>query len=122
MNGLAQITIDGQPVVLKFGMPALRRIVEKMQQYQLITGDQYNELGISHILYAGYVNHCAMKDIPPAMEYERFYSFVEDADGDVVQEIVSAIRSFEDSKHVKEAFDKKKVEKETTSEPSTGTT
>ena len=109
MNGLAQITIDGQPVVLKFGMPALRRIVEKMQQYQLITGNQYNELGISHILFAGYVNHCAMRDMPPVIEYERFYSFVEDAEEDVFQEIITAIRSFEDSKYVKETFDKKKA-------------
>jgi hypothetical protein len=114
MNGLAQITIDGQPIVLKFGLPALRRIVEKMTQYELIENDQYNELGLSHILYAGYLNACAMKDVPALLTYETFYELIENAEDEATKdEIIGAIRSFEESKFVKAGMAKKKVEKPT---------
>lgn len=120
MNGLAQITIDGQLVVLKFGLPALRRIAQRAATMELITGNQYNELGITHILYAGYVNACAMKDLPATIPFESFYEFVDEFQDETVKnEIVAAIRSFEDSKYVSEAFDKKKVMKES-GETSTG--
>lgn len=121
MNGLAQITIDGQPVVLKFGLPALRRIREKAATIEFITGAQYNELGITHILYAGYLNACAMKDLPAAIPFESFYEFVDEfQDESVKNEIVSAIRAFEDSKYLSEDFSKKKVTKKS-DEISTGT-
>ena len=123
MNGLAQITLDGQPVALKFGMPALQRISQKMATNDLFNGEQWNDLGISHILYAGYVNHCAMKDILPVYEFEKFYSYVEDAEEEAtIKEIAAAVQVFVDSKMVKELVDKKKVTTLETTNPSTGTT
>jgi len=123
MNGLAQITLDGQPVALKFGMPALQRISQKMATNDLFNGAQWNDLGISHILYAGYVNHCAMKDVLPVYEFEKFYSYVEDAEDEVViKEIAAAVQVFVDSKLVKELVDKKKVTTLETTNLSTGTT
>lgn len=122
MNGLAQITLDGQSVALKFGMPALQRISQKMTTNDLFNGDQWNDLGISHILFAGYVNHCAMKDILPAYEFEKFYSYVEDAEEEVtIKEIAAAVQVFVDSKLVKELVDKKKVKSLETTSQSTGT-
>lgn len=111
MNGLAQITVDGQQVVLKFGLPALRRIYEKMKEHRLVDeAEQYNELGLCHILYAGYVNACAMKDKPATIPFEEFYNYVEGADDEAVkEEIISAIRIFEDSKYVKDLHKKKAV-------------
>lgn len=120
MNGLAQITIDGQPVVLKFGLPALRRILEKMKSVTMITGNQYNELGITHILYAGYCNACEMKDLPIELPFEKFYEYVDGFEmAGVKEEIANGIRQFEASKYVSGGLEKKKVT-ETTS-PSSGT-
>jgi len=119
MNGLAQITIDGQPVVLKFGLPALRRILDKMKTVDMITGNQYNELGITHILYAGYCNACEMKDIPVVLPFERFYDYVDDFDTEgVKEEIAFAIRAFEASKYVSGGGEKKKATE--TASPSIG--
>lgn len=123
MNGLAQITLDGQTVALKFGMPALQRIAQKMATNDLFNGEQWNDLGISHILYAGYVNHCAMKDILPVYEFEKFYSYVEDAEDEAtIKEIAAAVQVFVDSKMVKELVDKKKAMTQETTSPLTGTT
>lgn len=110
MNGLAQITIDAQPVVLKFGMPALRRIMLKMTEQPLIAGEHYTELGLCHVLYAGYLNACAMKDLPAKIPFELFYEYVENGEDEAIkQEIISAMQSFEDSKFVKETIGKKKA-------------
>jgi len=123
MNGIAQITIDDQPVALKFGMPALRQISQKMAKNDLFNGETWNDLGISHILYAGYVNYCAMKDTPAIMPFEDFYNYVEDAeDEETIKDIAGAISVFVSSKHVKELVDKKKVTTPETTEPLTGTT
>lgn len=121
MNGLAKITIDGQEVVLKFGLPAIRRILEKMGQYALTEGDKYNELGLSHILFAGYLNGCMMRDEVPTKEYEEFYNLVEqfnDNEG-VKVEVIAAIRAFEDSKFIKQSAEKA-TEKEEKKSPSIG--
>lgn len=108
MNGVAQITIGGQSIALKFGLPALRRIYEKMQEYSLVTGEMYNDLGFCHILYAGYLNACAMEDKPHTIAFMQFYAYVERSDeDDVAKEIIAAIRSFEDSKVVKDTHKKK---------------
>jgi|GEM_PF-4209776 len=115
MNGLAQITVDGQALVLKFGLPALRRIFEKMAQYDLLSGEDYNELGLSHILYAGYLNGCAMKDTLATIPYESFYNLVENIEEETIKrEVIAAMQVFEDSKYIKLAFGKKKAETPTT--------
>lgn len=123
MNGIAQITLDGQTVVLKFGMPAVRRIMLKMAEQELMTGDFYTELGLCHVLYAGYLNACAMKDEPPKIPFETFYEYVENGEEvSITQEITVAMRSFEDSKFVKDTLDKKKAATAKTNHvPSTGT-
>lgn len=118
MNGLAKITVDGREVVLKFGLPAIRRIMEKMLVYKLSdkTGDKevYNDLGLSHILYAGYLNGCLMRDELPEIPFESFYTLLEDAGDDKAKEaeVVKAILSFEESKKVKRAIEKLREEVE----------
>lgn len=118
MNGLAKITIDGREVVLKFGLPAVRRIMEKMLQYPLMQKSEeneiYNDLGLSHILYAGYINGCMMRDEIAELPFELFYTFIEDGADDKAIEthIVAAIKAFEDSKVLKNATDKLKEEVE----------
>lgn len=110
MNGLAHITIAGQQVGLKFGMPALRRIVEKMQQFDLLEGDTSNDLGVVHILFAGYLNYCAMHDTASVLAFDAFYNYVETApdNPDTVSELRSAVREFEESRYVKAVLDNHK--------------
>lgn len=118
MNGLAKITIDGHQVVLKFGLPAIKRIMEKMLVYKLADkdGDKeiYNDLGLSHILYAGYLNGCMMRDTLPEIPFEAFYTLLEDAPGDKDKqgEVIAAIAAFEESKIVKQSIGKLKEEVE----------
>lgn len=127
MQGIAAITIGGQRVGLKFGMPALRQIFEKMKQYPMVVGTKSNDIGIAHILFAGYLNFCMMKDELPVHTFEYFYDYVEtigDAEGSL-EEIADALKAFEDSRFVKPIVDKDKKKvtatKETTTEHSTGT-
>lgn len=112
MNGLANITIGGQVVRLKFGLPAVRRIFEKMAEIKLVDvkdgKESYNDVGISHILFAGYLNGCMLKDELPVLLFEDFYEFVEDFSADRVnkEEIIAAIRSFEESRFIRPISDK----------------
>lgn len=112
MNGYTEIVISDHKIGLKYGLPAIRQIAEKMQKFSLITGDSYNELGIAHIIYAGYCNECVIKDIVPTLSFNIFYEFVENAitDGDLKEKIEDTIRTFEDSRFLKSAVDKKNGE------------
>ncbi len=105
MNGVAAISINGQTVRLKFGLPAVRRIFQKMEELpeDFTTGNHYSDIGLSHILFSGYQNACLMEDARPALAYKDFYELVEDARFDAVLQdsIVAAIRIFEESRFVK---------------------
>lgn len=111
-NGLCTIIITNQEVKLLFGMPAIRRIGDKMAKVDFIDQNtlSYTETGIAHILYAGYLNGCAANDETPVFPFNAFYSFVENAilDGQLEQ-VAAAVRCFEESKVV-EAFSKKAAE------------
>lgn len=103
MNGIANITIGGNPVRLKFGLPAVRRIFEKMSDIKLMEGDAYTEEGICLIVHSGYLNGCIQRDEVPAVPFEVFYDYVEDfrADRTNEQEVRAALKSFEDSRFIK---------------------
>lgn len=112
MTGLATITISDQKVGLKFGMPALRQIYEKSARHSFLAADgRFNELGVAHVLFAGYCNYCAMKDEIPSLEFQSFYELVENID-DTEQgkaELRNALTAFEESKTVKNFMEKKKA-------------
>lgn len=105
MNGIATITLNGQAVRLKFGLPAVRRIMEKMVQYKLADDGIYSDLGLSHVLYAGYMNDCIMRDDAPAIAFEVFYDHVENLRDDEAAKIQvqEAVKAFEASRFVKAA-------------------
>jgi len=127
MNGLSQITIGGQTVGLKFGLPALRHIMEKAQQVSLFNDVRLNDTGVAHMLYGGYLNHCIMHDKIAVIPFEQFYEYVEGSEFDetVKAEILAAAKAFESSrsvaKAVKDLAEKKKVMTKETKNPSSGT-
>jgi hypothetical protein len=126
MNGIATLTIQGQQVLLKFGMPAVRRFFEKDLEYGFTKDGSYSDLAIAHILYAGYENGCMLKDEPKKLEFQAFYELAEsfsmgDNNG---EEIVAAITAFNDSRIIKRIAEnaaKIKEEEEEKKSP-TGTT
>lgn len=112
MNGLAHITIAGQKVGLKFGLPAVKRIMEKMADHEMMVEGQYTELGITHIIYAGYANYCLMHDTAPVIPFNGFYEQIENIDEeDTKQEVIAAILAFEESKYVKRVIKANEEEK-----------
>lgn len=108
MNGIANITVGGQVVRLKFGLPAIRKIFEKMSEYEFIQDGIYTDMGMTHILYGGYINGCMLKDELPDIPFEAFYEYVEDFKADLTnqEEAKSAIMAFEQSRFVKKAVHK----------------
>ncbi len=109
MHGFTEIEISDKKIGIKFGLPAIRQIAEKMAKYNLITGDSYNELGIAHIIYAGYCNNCMVKDEVPSIPFSHFYDFVEQAilDKELKEKIVPVVRIFEESRFLKQALENK---------------
>lgn len=125
MNGLASITIAGQKVGLKFGLPALRRVTEKMKEFELLTEGRSNDLGMAHILFAGYLNYCIMREEVPVFQLQPFYEYVESAEDTVEStiELSEAVKSFQESRYVKKAVEgEKKKAMERMETKSTGTT
>lgn len=107
-NGIAQITLSGKPVFLKFGLPALRRMQEMAAKFDIITGERYNDLGFAHILYAGYINECARHEMLPQLPFNLFYDYVDGADEQTADEIFQAINAWDESKAVQEFAKKEK--------------
>lgn len=105
-NGIAKITLQGKPVFLKFGLPALRQVGEKSALYKLTYGPEenlrYNDLGFAHVLYAGYVNECCRNDKLPEIPFSDFYDYVDGSDEDTVTEIQLAITAWDNSKAVED--------------------
>jgi len=71
------ITINGEAIGLKFGMPSFRYLENKFVEGKSFTNNQINEVGIAHIIYSGYMNNCMLKDIDLKYDLEYFSDWVE---------------------------------------------
>lgn len=102
MQNYCEITIHGQKVGLKFGLPSIRQIAEKAIKYGLSNGrDEFNELGYAHILYAGYCNNNLAKELAGDLTLEDFIDHVEGCTiNKDFDEIVAALTTFQSSKTV----------------------
>src|SRR5581483_6907494 len=103
MNGYTTITINGQIIGLRFGMPAVKRISEKVKFKE---GEEYTEADFSQFLYAGYLNNCLVKEMEPTLCYEDFYNFAEEAfyTKKDVEGISKVITCFNESRIMKAAI------------------
>jgi hypothetical protein len=102
MQNYCEITVLGQKVGLKFGLPSVRQIAEKSIKYGLSNGrDEFNELGYAHILYAGYCNNNLAKEISGPLTLEDFIDHVENCTvSNQFDEIIMALNTFQNSKTV----------------------
>jgi hypothetical protein len=102
-SGYTTILLEGQQVGLKFGLRALQQLAEKEKKVPFYQDNTYSDLGIAHIMYAGYCNNQYIKDADITIPFESFYNIVEDcfSDTDKVLEILKpVIECFENSKYV----------------------
>jgi len=119
-----QITINGKLVGLKFGMLATQLFFEVIEKgKRVMIGDTVNELGISYLLYFGYVNNCEVKQVDPELTFEDFYNLVEvSLDGN--SEIMKALECWSTSQPMQKAIEgieqakKKSVGKKLKEQPS----
>lgn len=103
-NGYTQIEIDGNVVGIKFGLPALRMLLEKAIEFPNIWNDNttFNEAGWAYMLYFGYINNCMLKEMSPVFKFEIFMDYVEDVADDAVksQDLKNAISIWGKSREV----------------------
>lgn len=92
------INIENKEVGLKFGMYAARYLSSKLTNGFCFEGESITEIGIAYVLYAGYLNNCAIKDIKPELTFERVVDFVEECskDADKVATLTDVIKVWTD--------------------------
>lgn len=121
MAGYTTITVKGQEIGLRFGLPAIKRISDKINLLAGMEEITLNLMSMVHILYAGYLNDCLAKDQTPELAHEDFYTLVEDAAlANDLGQVKKAIEVFAGSKEVKEVEAKEGDEKK--KKPLTGKT
>jgi hypothetical protein len=74
---ITTLVIDGNEYGIRFGMYSARYLADKLTSSFCFVGDEITEIGISHVVYAGYLNHCAVKDEKPLLTFEDVVNFVE---------------------------------------------
>jgi hypothetical protein len=77
MNGYINISVNGLPVGLKFGMHA-NEMFWKHLGNKFSEGDiTLNVVDISFLIYCGYVNNCLIKDEQAVIKKGQFLEWVE---------------------------------------------
>ena len=110
------ININGKDVKLKFGMHCARYLSEKLQGHYCFDGDEITEIGIGHVLYAGYINACAVADAKADLSFEDFVDFIESSlnNPDAVNAISQAVKVWTEAQikgNVNEEAKKKPLKK-----------
>lgn len=112
MSNYSNYVIKGKTVTLWFGLPAVRRVHEVKFS---ITNEEgyYNNLGVAHIIYAGYLNACMIREQAPEFVFEDFYGEIEAGfftqDQDVRwRQGVDAVRIYSESFVVKSLLEQEK--------------
>ena len=71
------ITINDQKVGLKFGMASFRYLSDKFVEGVAFNNGELNEIGVAHLIYAGYYNNCLVKEVIPTYKFEYFVDYIE---------------------------------------------
>ena len=97
------ITINDQKVGLKFGMASFRYLSEKFIEGISFNNGELNEIGVAHLVYAGYYNNCLVKDAIPEYEFEYFVDYIEAnlKNDDFLNQLKDVINIWSDSDIIK---------------------
>ena len=85
MNGYTTIDLNGTPVGLKFAYPAIKLFTEACVKntdiYFIGEGDAggFTVEGLAKLIECSYRNNCILKEVEPALKFEDFYNYVEQA-------------------------------------------
>ncbi len=100
----ATITMNGHTISLRYGMASFRYLTERFVDGISFDNGSLNEIGLSHILYSGYINHCLVKDIKKEFTFEFFVDYVEAhlKDEAFMAEVMEALKVWTDSDFIKQ--------------------
>lgn len=107
-SGYASITVEGETINLRFGIPAIRMFLERATSDTLINTDNImDEVGISTLLYCGYVNNCMVDDLPVTKTKGFFLKIVEDLYiyDDLKKQIENAVKAYSKSRYTQKILD-----------------
>lgn len=134
MRNYCTININGKEIGLRFGLPAIRRVFNPSNKFTLteMIGTQetgfitvYTSLGMANLIYSGYVNNNAVRELPDELTADDIADFVDEKillhD---TAELTRVYGVFEKSTLVESLVDQQKkrtaISQETTQSPSTG--
>lgn len=98
------IKINDEVVNLRFGMASFRYLSTKDIK-------EFDEIGVSHILYSGYYNWCLVNEVIPSFKFADFVDYVESSMNTDVSEINDAMKVWSDNQLLKDAVDDGKKKK-----------
>jgi hypothetical protein len=108
-NGYATITINGEKVGLKFGIPAIRKYNEGLTPDMYSENDsQLNEYGTAHLFYCGYLNNCWRKqEKHPSLSFDVFLDYMDGiiTNPETKAECLEAVKVFTESHVIKSRLD-----------------
>lgn len=109
------ITIENQEIGLKFGMWSARYLADKLTNPFCFVKDEITEIGIAHLVYAGYMNNCAVKDEKPTLTFEQVVDFVESStkDENKINSLANVVKLWSSLqlKNVEDTGKKKRISK-----------
>jgi hypothetical protein len=89
-------------------MVANRLFFEEMSKNpSILTGETINEIGVAHLIYAGYQNNCIVKGIEPELKFHFFMEWVEEAlvDPEVKKTLDAVSQCYADSRFTKKCIE-----------------
>lgn len=101
------ITFNNETIGLKYGMASLRYLTDKFDNNSSFINNELTEIGIAHILYAGYYNNCLVKNIDTKITFEEFVDWIEcNLKNDIViEDIKKAIDVWSQNEYIKQSQD-----------------
>jgi hypothetical protein len=70
--------------------------------------NEFDEIGISHIIYSGYHNWCLVNEVVPSLQFAELVDYVEASITSNVDEINKVMKVWGDNQLLKDATDTKK--------------
>jgi hypothetical protein len=109
MNVPVEVVIAGQPVALKFAIPAVRFWLKKIQSQSILVEETSSLMNVSAAIYGGHLNYCLVRDLVPKVTFEDVMDWVEE--GKDVEGMQRAMNAFNESVYIKQVVDSVTEEK-----------
>ena len=96
-----KININGVEYNLRFGMASFRYLADK-------NIENFDEIGVSHIIYSGYHNWCLVNEVIPVLKFVEVVDYVESCLQNDMTEVNEVIKVWGENQLIKDATDTKK--------------